>query len=176
MKKTTGIVFIFIFLLYICGIELLYSLKISVAKNQSASLIHNHEISIDSAILFSFTPEQYKSLNWSERNKEFTYNKQHYDIISLQFYTDEINVTCYDDSKETSLVDELTGFMKKMFSQNQKADDNNDIASKICKEYLPNVQLTPTYFFQVLRTINANCVLVNQHALIADVWHPPSLV
>ena len=175
MKKATGIGFILIFLFYICGIQLVYTLKITVAKNQSATLIRTHTLSTDSTCNFSFTPVQYKNLDWLERNKEFSYQGKHYDIIGLDFYTDEIKATCFDDSKETSLVDEFAGFMKRMFSQNQKTDDNNDMASKICKEYLPNIQLNPIFFFQVLRTINAPCVLVNQNALIADVWHPPSL-
>jgi hypothetical protein len=175
MKKATGIGFILIFLFYICGIQLVYTLKISVAKNQSATLINTHKVATNNTCDFSFTPEQYKNLDWSERNKEFSYEGKHYDIISLAFYTDEIKATCFDDSKETSLVDEFAGLMKRMFSQNQKTDENNDLASKICKEYLPNITFTPTFFFQVLRTINAPCVLVNQHALVADVWRPPSL-
>jgi hypothetical protein len=177
MRKTTGLVLAFIFILYLGGMELLYSLRINAAKNQSESLIEKHKVPLDNTVDFSFTSEQYNTLNWSERNKEFTYNGQHYDIVSIAFYTDEIKITCYDDSKETSLINEFTGFVKRMFSQSAKTNNTgNDIANKICKEYLPNENLNPRFFFYVITTINANCVLVNQHALIADVWRPPSVV
>ena len=177
MKRATGISLAFIFILYLGGIELLYSLKIDIVRKQSAALINDHKTSIDNTSSFSFTPSQYSALDWSERNREFTYNGKHFDIIYLDFYSDEIKVTCLDDSRETSLIDDFTGFMKRMFSQSQSSNDNNnDITSKICKEYLPNLSIKPSFFFHVITTIKADCVLVNPCALIADIWHPPSLV
>lgn len=176
MRKVTGIALIGIFILYICGIQLIYSLKLSVAKNQASYVIGSHKVQLNNTRNFSFTHSQYGKLNWSERNKEFIYNGRHYDIISMEFNSDEIKVICFDDSNETTVMAEFAGFMKKMFSQGQSTNDNNsDIANKICKEYLPNENLTPTYFFHVVTTIRATCVLVNQHALVADVWHPPSI-
>jgi hypothetical protein len=177
MKRTTGLFLSLLFLFYLGGIEVFYTLKMSVVKRQSAEGISNHKISLNNTCTFSFTPSQYSNLNWSERNKEFTYNGKHLDIISLAFYTDEIKVVCFDDSNETSLVDEFTGFMKKMFSQGSSSDNsNNDMANKICKEYLPNPTVPQSYFFHVITTIKANCVLVNHYAPIAGIWHPPSLV
>jgi hypothetical protein len=177
MKRATGFFLAFIFILYLGGIEVFYTLKVGVVKKQSAALISNHKIQLDNTVSFSFTPSQYQSLNWSERNKEFTYNEEHYDIVSIDFYSDEIKVVCFDDSNETGVVSEFTGFMKRMFSQSQSSDNsNNDMASKICKEYLPNQNISQLFFFHVITTIQADCVLVNRHALVADIWRPPSLV
>jgi hypothetical protein len=177
MKSATGITLIFIFTLYFCGVELLYSVKLNKVKSESAALITSHKVPLDNSSLFSFTAGQYNQLNWSERNKEFTYKGNHYDIINLAFYTDEIVVTCYDDSKETSLADAFANYVKQMFTQQQKGDDRtNDVAGKICKEYFPNKGFAPTYYFHVVQTVNAPCVLVNQHALVCDVWRPPSIV
>ncbi|MGP8214319.1 MAG: hypothetical protein ACLQQ4_02015 [Bacteroidia bacterium] len=176
MKRVTGISLTFIFLLYLGGLQLFYSLKIEAAKQQSSDLIKSHQITLDNTCRFSFTPDQYEALNWSERNKEFTYNGKHFDIIGIEFYSDKIKVTCFDDSNETSMVAEFTGFMRRMFSQNQSSNDNNnDIANKICKEYLPNLSITQDFFFHVITTIKADCVLVSPSALVADIWHPPSV-
>jgi hypothetical protein len=177
MKRATGFFLAFIFILYLGGIEVFYTLKLRIVKKQAETSITNYRIQLDNTVTFSFTPSQYQSLNWSERNKEFTYNGKHYDIISLDFYSDEIKAICYDDSNETSLIDEFSGFMKRMFSQGQSSDNsNNDMAGKICKEYLPNQNISQLFFFHVITTIQADCVLVNRHALIADIWRPPSLV
>jgi hypothetical protein len=176
MKRATGITLAFIFLIYLGGIQVLYSLKMGTVKKQSADLINMHKVSLNNTCSFSFTPTQYSDLNWSERNKEFTYNGKHFDIISLEFYSDEIKVVCFDDSKETNLVAEFTGFMKKMFAQSQSSSNSNDdLAGKIFKEYLSKENISPSFFFHAITTISANCVLVNHYALIADIWHPPSM-
>jgi hypothetical protein len=177
MKRATGIILLFVFMAYMCGIEVFYSFRINAAKKESLDLIDNQSTPASNITALSFNPEQYNNLNWLERNKEFTYNGNHYDIIGLEFYSDEIKVTCYDDSRETSLVNEFEGFMKKMFSPYQKqGSDNNDMANKLCKEYLPMQSINPLLFFHVVSTIKAECVLVNSHALIADIWHPPLAV
>lgn len=176
MKRVTGLSLALVFIIYLIGMEAYYSFRLGVAKNQSSELINNHEISKENTTMFSFTADQYKHLDWSERNKEFTYNGRHYDIISLQFCTDKITLTCYNDRNETDLVDSFTGFVKHMFSQTQSSNNsNNDIVSKICKEYLPPIQIPKLFFFHVLTTIKADCVLVNHHAPIAAIWHPPTM-
>ena len=177
MKRATGILLAFIFLIYLGGIQVYYSVKMNAVKKQSSYLTASHKIPLDNTVRLSFSPNQYSQLNWSERNKEFTYNGRHYDIINIDFYSDEVTLTCYDDSKETDLTKMFDGFMNKMFSHSQSSDNStNDLASKLCKEYLPNISTPQLFFFHVTTTIKADCVLVNHHALIADVWRPPSMV
>jgi len=147
----------------------------SVCKQETQYLIQNHRLDKSGAIAFSFTPSEYKALSWSEENKEFTFKGQRYDIIAMQFFTDEVIVKCYSDNNETSLVDAFSGFIKKMFTSPQHTDDNNtDIASNISKEYLPAESFSPVIFSSVLVSIKAKCVLVNVSAGIDDIWHPPT--
>lgn len=177
MKKITGLLLAFIFIIYLGGIEVYYSVKMSVIKKHSSDMASQCKTPIDNTKRFTFNPNQYSQLDWSERNKEFTFNGRHYDIINIAFYSDEVTLTCFDDSNETDLAQLFDGFMDKMFSHSQSSDTNsNDIAGKICKEYIPNLSVPQLFFFHVITTIHADRVLVNRHALIADVWRPPSLV
>jgi hypothetical protein len=103
----------------------MYWVKMSVYKQQTNTLIQNHQVADSSTEAFSFTPSEYKSLSWSEENKEFTYKGQRYDIIDMQFFLDEIIVKCYLDSEETNLFTAFSGFMQKMFPSHQHNTDNS---------------------------------------------------
>lgn len=176
MKKATGLFLILVFVTYLAGVEAYYSLKLKISKETISALITHKNIQVAKTASFSFSPTQYQNINWQERNKEFIYNGRHYDIISLNFYSDEISMVCFDDSNETSIANALTGFMEHMFSQAPASNNsNNDIANKICKEYLPNTSVPQNFFFHVITTIETHRVLVNRYAPIAAIWHPPSL-
>jgi hypothetical protein len=176
MKRLTSILLVLTFILYLGGVQIMYWVKMSVCKQETHFLIQNHEIDKSGTIAFSFTPSEYKSLSWSEENKEFTYKGQRYDIIGMQFFSDEIIIKCFSDNNETNLVDAFSGFIKKMFASPQHTDDNNtDIASNISKEYLPAESLVSSFFSSVLISIAAKCVLVDVSAKIDDIWHPPIL-
>lgn len=177
MRKITSVLLTLTFVLYLGGVQVMYWIKMSVCEQESQELIQKNNLSNTDTKTFSFSPADYKSLAWSEKNKEFTYQGQRYDIIGMQFFSDEIIVKCYSDKDETTLIDAFSGFIKKMFSSPQHNNDNNtDIASNIYKEYLPAELLKPSYFPRVLIFTMAKCVLVNVYAKVDDIWHPPTLV
>ncbi|HTA26728.1 MAG TPA: hypothetical protein VK809_02990 [Bacteroidia bacterium] len=177
MRKATSIFLTLTFLLYLGGIQIMFWVKMSECKQEAQALVHGHKLSRRNIIDFSFTPSEYSSLSWSEENKEFTYKGQRYDIIEMKYFSDEIIVNCYPDKDETDLVDAFSGFIKKMFSSPQHgSDNNNEIVSKIVKEYLPSEPLVPCYYSKVLTSVEARFVLVNLSAKTDCVWRPPTSV
>jgi hypothetical protein len=177
MRKITCIILTLTFILYLGGVQVMYWIKMSVCKEQVQTLIHGHKLSRKNTVDFSFTSSEYNSLDWSEQNKEFTYKGERYDIVGIQYFSEEIIVKCYSDNEETEVIDAFSGFIKKMFSCPQHTNESNtDIASNIYKEYLPSEFFVPSHFARVLISIKATCVLVNVSAKVDDIWHPPTLV
>jgi len=176
MKKITGILLAFTFVLYLGGIQMAYWLRMSAHKQETQFSIRHNQVSKDNSVKFSFTSEQYNSLAWSEKNKEFSYQGQRYDIIGMQYCSDEIIVTCFSDKEETNLVNAFSGFIKNLFSSPLHTNDKTpDIANTLCKEYLPSEPSSPFLFSHVLISIKAGCVLVNVSGQIDSIWRPPTL-
>ena len=175
MKKATVVALILVFTLYLGGVQVFYRFKMNDAR-RDATISMQSKLSLDKTIELSFTTDEYDALAWSERNKEFTLNGQRYDIASINYTSDLIKLVCYPDGKESDIVAAFSNFMDRMFSAHQgSGTDNNDMASKLCKEYLPNERLVPFFFPRVLTTINTDCVLVSSSDLIGNIWHPPTL-
>lgn len=176
MKKITGILLAFTFVLYLGGIQIAYWLKMSAHKRETQTAIQSHKLPENNTVKFSLTSLEYASLAWSERSKEFSYLGQRYDIIGIQYYSDEIIITCYSDKEETRLVNAFTGFVKKFFSSPQHTNDKTpSMASNLCKEYLPSEPLTSFLYAGVLISIKAKCAFVNMHPKPDDIWHPPTI-
>lgn len=177
MKNITATLLTLVFILYLSGMQMMYWVKMSVHREETENMIRSHEVTKANTMKFSFSSEEYSSLSWSERNKEFLYQGQHYDIIGIQYCSDEIIVTCYIDKDETSLVDAFSGFVKKMFASPQHNNDNgSSIANSLCKEYMPSDPLMAFFYAQQLTSIEARCMFVNMALYHADIWHPPTLI
>jgi hypothetical protein len=176
MRKITSILLALTFVLYLGGMQVLYWVKISVHKQETATMIQHNNVAKDKTAKFSFTSTEYNSIAWSERNKEFSFQGQRYDIIGIQYCSDEVIVTCYADKDETSLADAFSGFIKKMFAAPQhNSDSGNGMANSLCKEYMPSDPLLAFFYEQQLTSIKARCMLVNIAPYHANIWHPPTL-
>ena len=175
MKKATVAALILVFTLYLGGVQVFYWFKLNDAKKDASRSIQG-KLALNETKEFSFTTDEYDALAWSEKNKEFILNGNSYDIVAINYTSDLIKLVCYPDNKESDIVAAFNNFMDRMFSAHQSSGtDNNDMASKLCKEYLPNERLVPCFFPRVLTTINTDCVLVNSSDLIGNIWHPPTL-
>lgn len=176
MKKITSILLTLTFVLYLGGIQAFYWVKMSVHKQEVHSLVQHNKIRQNTTVSFSFTSSEYNSLSWSEQNKEFTYEGQRYDIIEIQYCSDEIIAICYSDRDETNLVAAFSGFMKKMFSAPQHTGKNNtDIANNICKDYMPSKAITPYFNACELVALETTYAFVNVYNGHSDVWRPPAM-
>ncbi|MGP8214317.1 MAG: hypothetical protein ACLQQ4_02005 [Bacteroidia bacterium] len=174
MKKLSAIFLTLTFMLYLGGLQLMYWVKIDNAKHEAAMFIGKH-INASNAKDFVFTSSQYSSLEWLEKNKEFIFEGQRYDITTIEYSSSGVKVSCYSDNEETELAKEFQQLANKLFSSHQQSNgSDNDVFSKITKEYLPLslIFLQPRFkkSISVITTENTPALT----SLVANIWHPPA--
>jgi len=176
MKKTAAILLALVFILYIGGVKILYGLKLDTVKETSFNYIKKGNLNKEETRDFTFTKLQYAELNWADFNKEFTYNNQDYDILSVHTIGNQVKMLCYKDDLETEISTAFNTVLDKLFTphqQSKNADEN--MSGKIFKEYLPQEYIPAstlqtsflTYIFQEHKFISFSPV--------DSIWHPPSL-
>jgi hypothetical protein len=175
MKRLAGILLVSVFMLYLGGIQLMYWLKMDGAKQKASLSIQNHNLKKADIKDFVLTSSQYNSLNWLEKNKEFTLNNQLYDIAGIEYSSNGIKITCYTDNEETELADAFGKFADRFFSTNQQSNGSeNDLINKITKEYLP---LPSIFSFAVFEKEITSIIKNDIHCSVSlpdNIWHPPA--
>lgn len=172
--RAMAIVMLFAMFHYVAGYRLMYSLGILYAKQQAKECMTEKNSNIKKLTL---SASDYNSLKWTEKNKEFSYNNDLYDVINIQKSLDKYIITVYYDKTETGWVASLHNVEKRIYSSPQHTNDKStDIVNNIYKEYIPSESLIPSFYAQVLISIKAKCVLVSVSAKIDDIWHPPAIV
>ena len=103
MKRLVPVLLVCTFLLYLFGVQFIYWLKVENARQIAHSFINKSPLTSVTKV-FSLTLEQYNSLNWNEKDKEFSLNCQDYDVISVKHLSDTaLEVECYADNLETEI-------------------------------------------------------------------------
>jgi len=163
-------------MLYLGGIQLVYWVKMNSAKHEAASFIQNRNFAASDTRYFVFTTAQYKALQWLEENKEFNFNGQHYDITDLQYMSDGVKITCYSDNEETEIANAFQKFADKFFpAHQQSSNSDNDLISKLTKDYLP---LVFEFNFSTFEKSSSCFIKEDIHSplsLPASIWHPPTI-
>ena len=172
----TTISLIFIFLLYLGGMQLVYWVKLDEAKYKASEQISNHALDCSNTKDFVFTTDQYKGLHWIETDKEFEFQGHRYDIATLQYLNNGIKLTCYNDNEETEIAQAFQKFADKFFPiHKQSNNSDNDVISKITKEY---TALNYEFNFSTFENNNSVFIQEDTHSSISlpdNIWHPPTL-
>lgn len=172
--RTIAVTMLFALTYYFAGYRLVYFVITSDAKSQAFSAMKNKNTVLEKLELDQNT---YSKLKWTEGHKEFSYNGQLYDMVSVSKAGNNYSVLVYADKNETQWVKALDNFVKQLFpSDNSKANKNvESITSAFQKEYLPlnkisiaqpNVTCSIHYF---------NIVNIYTIPATAAIWHPPAL-
>jgi hypothetical protein len=176
MNRIAAIFLTLTFVLYLGGMQLMYWVKIDNAKRDATATILRHSAKAVDTKDFSFTTSQYNSLSWLDKNKEFIFDGQHYDIAGIEYLSGSIKVSCYNDNEETEIANAFQKFSNKLFSTHQQSNSSdNDVLSKITKEYLPlnPVLVQPKIEKSISIITKENTPTLS--LLTADIWHPPSI-
>ena len=154
----------------------MYWLKIDNTRAGSFAHIKSNKIGKSETKEFVFERTEYGKLQWTEDDKEFIYSNERYDIVSIQYSTDKVKLVCYKDNEETEITTAFNKILDRFFSpRHQSKNSENDIASKISKEYLPLKYLVCVPEISIVTSfIPAERNFVSISA-IADIWHPPSI-
>ncbi len=175
MKKIAAIFLSFLFLIYLGGIQVMYWVKIDGAKKDASAFLNNNKFKKNSDTKLLFTTAQYNSLGWSDNNKEFTYNCQLYDVSEIKYVAGGVEVQCYADNAETEVVNAFHNFIDHLLSsQSRSGSSDNDMISKIIKEYV-SIKITPipdSFCFNIIPF--ASKAKLYTFSLPASIWHPPA--
>jgi hypothetical protein len=159
---------------YVAGYRLMYSLGILYAKDEAKECMVEKENNKK----LTFNSSEYNSLKWSEANKEFSYNSQMYDVVSIQKSGGTYYIIAYVDDPETELVEAFHSFEKELFHPDQNANGTKS-AENIMSSFQKDC--TPIYEFKVNSYIQSG---LSSQPVIADkqqplyvsdnIWHPPA--
>jgi hypothetical protein len=172
--RATAMVMLFAMIHYMVGYRFMYSLGILYAKDEAKECMVEKKANTQQLTLSS---SEYVSLKWTEENKEFSFNNEMYDLVSIQKVGNNYVIKVYSDDNETDWVTSLHNYEKELFHPDQStkgAKSAEDIMSSFQKDY------TTTSEFK----INILCqtgsiqpvVAAKQQSLCTpdNIWHPPA--
>ena len=177
-RSSTGVRAIaFIMLLamfhYVAGYRLMYSLGILYAKDEAkVCMTENTNIK-----KINFSTADYNSLKWNEKNKEFSYNNQMYDLVNIMKSGTIYCISVYADDPETELVATFHHFEKQLFhpdQTNKSTKSAEDIMSAFQKDFTPASEFK-IYIFSLNRLLQPQVVFQQPPLQASDnIWHPPA--
>lgn len=88
-------------------------------KHQIKSGVPESELHV-----FSLSLEEYEQLNWVRKDKEFSSQKNMYDIVKKQNTRDSIFLFCVNDKEEAILFTRLDEMVKRSIERNSNSSDN----------------------------------------------------
>jgi len=155
------------------GYRLVYSLGILYAKEQAKELMVEKNNTIKELHL---TASDYNSLKWTEKNKEFYFNNEMYDVSGIEKSGYGYTIKVFCDNMETGWVVSLHSYEKELFHPDQSAKGTKsaeDIMSSFQKDYTPPSEFKISIFIhnlgiQPIQTIQAPSLIV-----FDNIWHPP---
>lgn len=176
MRRIVSIFLTLTFMLYLGGIQLLYWIRIDTARHNATVFIQEHYGEQGASQQLVFTDSQYNSLQWSEKNKEFVFQGQRYDIANITHNPKGVKIDCYKDNEETDIANDFHYFTERLFNTHQNSGTNeNDVISKITKEYLPFATIVSQHDFPIEKSfiIEENYPIIVSP--VSNIWHPPTI-
>lgn len=157
---------------YVAGYRLLYSLGIIYSKMQAKECMADKT----GIKKITFSASGYNTLKWTQKNKEFSFHKQMYDVMEIQKTGNNYVMAVYADNPETKLVAALHQYENELFHPDQSTKSSKsaeDIMSSFQKEYLATSDFKIHLFaFNQLFLFNRD--VQQHHVQIPDnIWHPP---
>jgi len=173
--RVMAMVLLFAMVHYVAGYRLMYSLGILYTKEQAKECMTEKN---DNIKKITFSTSDYNSLKWTEENKEFSFNNQMYDVVSIQKLGTCYVLTVYADDPETELITAFHNFEKEIFhpdQSNKGTKSAEDIMSSFQKECTAISGWKINIF--TVGLLQPTLVVPQQYSLqFSDsIWHPPSI-
>jgi hypothetical protein len=159
-------------LVYIGGYHLIYSLYQQGLKTEmKAFLKENNSSSFGSRLVFTLSGNQIMDpdFSWEEENKEFRYQQEFYDVVSIEKKDGKMILICLKDNEENNLENQLNEIHKFNKAGHAKSTQNNNRYFSVF--YLEKQQ---KFFFDSCEkgeiiAYNSSCLLDN----VLDILQPP---
>jgi hypothetical protein len=172
--RAIAMVLLFAMIHYVAGYRLMYSLGILYAKEEAKAGMVEKTHNIKKLTL---TASDYNSLKWTEENKEFSFNNEMYDVVSMQKTENAYVITVYCDDDETGWVLSLHNYEKEFFHPDQNAQGSKSAESVMAsfqKEFTPASEFKINIFVST-GLIQPVYAVQQQPLQISNIiWHPPT--
>jgi len=174
--RAMAIVMLFAMFHYMLGYRFVYSLGILYAKDEAKECMVKKNSNSQKLAL---STAEYNSLKWTEKGKEFSFDNEMYDIISIQKTNEGYVVTVYSDKTETGWVASLHNYEKELFQPDQTAKGTKsaqEIMSSFQKDCTPGSEFTINIFAS--KGLNKPIIVcLGGHPLqvYKSIWHPPAV-
>ena len=171
--RTVAVALLIAMVYYFAGYRIVYSIVMTGAKEDAAFAIKHH----GALNRLTMSCKEYAGLSWTEKNKEFTYNGQLFDMVSMQKSGDSVILTVYNDKNETRWAKAMNDFVKELFpsEKNKNTDPAEGFMSAFQKEYTPLEKVkigyapeTTKVFYDTERSTRIPLLLIK------PIWHPPA--
>ncbi|HXB13832.1 MAG TPA: hypothetical protein VNZ45_17720 [Bacteroidia bacterium] len=171
--RTIAVTLLIAMLYYFAGYRLVYSLIIHGAKEDAAFAIGHKQALVKELEL---TASEYSMLKWTDKDKEFTFNDQLYDIVSIQQTDGKYIMQVYADKNETGWVNAMNTFIKGAFSTHSgKGMDNAEsLSSAFQKEYTPTGHIRVGHVPETKTVQYSDTERHSSTQLKKPIWHPPA--
>jgi hypothetical protein len=171
--RAVAIVMLFAMFHYVAGYRIMYSLGIIYTKDQAKECM----VEKSNIKKIALSASDYNSLKWTEENKEFSFNNQMYDLVSIQKSGNTYSINAYVDDPETELVTAFHHFESELFhpdQSNKGAKSAEDIMSAFQKDFTPPSEFKINLF--AFTGLFEPIVAIQQHPLQISnsIWHPPT--
>lgn len=173
--RSVAVVMLFAMFHYMVGYRFIYSLGIIYAKGEAKECMVKKTNNTQKITL---PASDYNSIKWTEKNKEFSFDNEMYDVVSIQKLGDNYFITVYNDNAETGWVSSLHNYEKELFQPDQTSKGTKsaeDIMSSFQKDCTP----ASKFKIHVYATIGLiqPLIAVQQRPLQITkyIWHPPTV-
>lgn len=168
-----AVIMLFAMFHYVAGYRLVYSLGILYAKSEAKADMKDKS----NTKKITLSTADYTSLNWTEKNKEFSFQNQMYDVVNLQKTGETYTISVFADDPETELVTAFHHFESELFHT-----DQTNKGTKSAEDILASFQkeCTQVSEFKIntltTTTLLQSVVAPEQHSqqIPNSIWHPPA--
>lgn len=172
MRRILSFIFLLIFLYSIIGYFPVFFLVQKNIKNQMKKYIDNNSCLVitDEMTIFDFNKTNFINIKWKEKNKEFFYENELYDVIAIKKNQNKnIRIYCVNDEKETLLIND---FYKQIQHNSSPISERNQ------NSIMLSIDLYLFYILQLDFNINERTFLFAKYSknlinYIKDIPSPP---
>jgi hypothetical protein len=172
MKQTSVILLLGFFLWQTVGTFIYFQTNKYYIKLESQS----HLTTSSKTQTIDLTPSEFKDLIWQNK-KEFVYNSQLFDFISIFKKGNKISIKGFQDKKEENLNRKISKLIDSD-SKKEKNDSSNSILIKIIKTpYLSQIgiHINPVIFNETIEIKHARSTSLSNYIVYLNVEHSPPI-
>jgi hypothetical protein len=175
LVRITAVALLLAMVYYFAGYRIVYSLVMNNAKEEASFAMKSQ----GSLTNINFSAKEFAGIKWTEKNKEFDYNGELYDLAGIQKNGASFTLHVYCDKNETHWAKAMNDFIKCIFpvGHNNGPVQAEGFLSAFQKEYVPMHKTVIAYCPASAKNAHCTADIKNHRTLLLlkPIWHPPSI-